>query len=132
MDDQKKKLIQIIAIVALLIVAIGIFVMTNGGGGSKVKSPDEFALLCANPKCGHSEVISRDEYKEMLSDTPNPMMMMPGQQISFDCPECGKKTMFKASKCEKCENIFFPNYQSKDFYDRCPECGFSKIEESRK
>lgn len=129
MDDQKKQYFKIGIIISCLVLAVGIFFFTHTGSSSG-KAPSEYTLLCANPQCKHVMTVSREEYLEKMQEAGS--MAMPGKQIAFECEKCGKKSAFIATKCEKCSQVFFPNYQSKDYHDRCPECGYSKLEEKIK
>jgi hypothetical protein len=51
---------------------------------------------------------------------------------SLVCQECGKKAAYMAIECEKCGLIFEAGWKGPDYYDRCPQCNFSKIEERMK
>ncbi len=141
MDDDKKKLVKIIAIVACLILAIGITVITNTGGGSGGSAAKgDITLMCTDEDCGAITEVSRDEYREMMragmeGEGGPGMMMMPGMgPMTVECPECSEKTAMAATVCEECGEVFImdPMSMQDDGYpDECPECGFSKMEARR-
>jgi ribosomal protein L32 len=140
MDDDKKKLIKIIAIVACLVLAIGITVITNSGGGSgnSYDPKAQVTLMCTNEDCGAIVDVTNEEYREMVKtamegEGGQGMMMMPGMgPLMVECPECGEMSAMKAEVCPKCGEVFFMDYASIDDYpDRCPNCGDSKMEEKR-
>ena len=55
------------------------------------------------------------------------------KDLPFICPKCNQETVFRATKCESCGNLFLPKAARKGEYaDRCPECGFSKREQNQK
>ena len=142
MDDDKKKLIKIIAIVACLVLAIGITVITNtgGGGGSSYDPKAQVTLMCTNEDCEAITDVTNDEYREMVragmeGEGGPGMMMMPGMgPMAVECPECGEKSALRAEVCPECEEVFIMNYMAMDDYpDRCPnpDCEYSRMEERR-
>jgi DNA-directed RNA polymerase subunit RPC12/RpoP len=108
---------------------------TSGGGDPNAK----IIMLCANPDCKAVAELSRDEYRdimqeEMENSEGGPMgMMMPGMgPMVITCTECSEKSLYMARKCEECEEIFIEDYTVTDDYpDRCPECGYSRMEDMR-
>ncbi|MHC4684655.1 MAG: hypothetical protein ACYTEW_10145, partial [Planctomycetota bacterium] len=50
------------------------------------------------------------------------------------CESCGSESVYRAEKCQNpdCAIVFFRGSVPNDFADRCPECGRSGTEESRK
>ncbi len=50
------------------------------------------------------------------------------------CKKCGEQSVFRAEKCQNpdCGIVFLRGSVPGDFADRCPECGRSETEESRK
>lgn len=97
-------------------------------------------MQCVNPDCKAAVELSRDEYRDMMLEEINnsesgPMgMMMPGMgPMVMTCPECEKKSLYMAKKCEKCNTVFIEDYtKANDWPDRCPKCNFSKMETLRK
>jgi len=101
----------------------------EGEGGSGAK---KIYFMCENPDCEAVYSMSMDKYGELISEV-GPMAMVamrtPGS-VPFECKKCGEKTAYIATKCPKCGELFIQDYQSGDYPDRCPECGYSAIEES--
>jgi hypothetical protein len=48
---------------------------------------------------------------------------------SLVCQECGKKAAYLAIECGKCGLVFEAAWKGPDYYDRCPQCNFSQVEE---
>jgi ribosomal protein L40E len=48
------------------------------------------------------------------------------------CQQCGQKTAYRAIECGKCGSIFKAGWKGPDYYDRCPQCKFSQVEETMK
>ncbi len=121
----EKKQKQILLVVVCLALAVGITIFTNlggsssGGGGNKTMQ-----LLCVNEDCLAAYEITREEFR-----------LMPGTgrvSSTLICKECDEETAYIATICEKCGTVFIPDYESAEDFDRCPECGYSRYEESRK
>lgn len=125
--EQKQK--QILIVVVCIVLAVGVTIFTNlGGGGSsrRVKGNKTIQLMCVNEDCLVDYEVTREEFRELMVGQ-RPMM-----EISFVCKECDEQTAYIATKCESCEVVFIPDYQATDDYpDRCPDCGYSKTEEER-
>jgi len=121
MDSSLKKTLSIVAAVACLALAAFIVIRTQSGSSSG-DIGDHIQMLCTNPKCANNFELSEKQFKAMISKE----MPMSMQAPSFDCPKCKQKTAAIAMKCEKCGNIFVPNYRSPQNFDKCPKCSFSK------
>lgn len=108
--------------------SVGIFGSDTGGDMNRTMT-----LLCTNPECGQSYEVSLKEFQEMMkASQPEGMMPMMMTQTAIKCKSCEKESAFPAQKCEKCGTAFIADYTSHDGTpDRCPECGFSKLEEMR-
>ena len=131
MDDVLKKRVSIGIAISCLVIAIGITVVTNldrTGGGGKA---GPIQMLCVNPACNNAFEATEDEFRKLMSGEdgapPMPMMMM--ETPTFKCPKCNEKSVYVAMKCEKCGNVFVPNYQNPADYDKCSKCGFSKYQQ---
>jgi ssDNA-binding Zn-finger/Zn-ribbon topoisomerase 1 len=134
MDDTKKRQVMIAIIALCLVVAVVITLSFNNpfsSGSAGASGPMQ--MLCVNPDCGYAFEISRDEFrKQMMEKGPmGPMMMGPmAAPPAFTCPKCGEESAYMAAKCPKCEHVFINDYSiSDDYPDRCPECGYSAMEE---
>lgn len=88
-------------------------------------------IKCRNPQCKAQYQITLKEYFEhaegYLKEHPNSLV-----PPSLACEKCEKETAYRALKCEKCGLIFEAGWRGPDYYDRCPKCKFSKVEEKRK
>lgn len=129
-----KNTIYVIVIALCLVLAVVIFVMTRGGGPSGIEAMErgEMTLvMCNNPACKATyEIDLKDYYTELQEKAQaNPAIMSGTPPLT--CKECGEESLFRAVKCEKCGHVFFYGNPA-DFDDRCPECGFSKIEDERR
>jgi predicted Zn-ribbon and HTH transcriptional regulator len=129
-----KNTIYVVTIVACIAVAIVVFVKTqsrSSGGLESIKRGEEmYWVKCNNPKCKAEYQIDKRDYHEQIDEKmkSNPLSLRTPALI---CKQCGQPSVYKAIKCEKCGIVFFEG-TSTDFPDRCPECGYSKTETSRK
>jgi predicted Zn-ribbon and HTH transcriptional regulator len=78
-------------------------------------------VKCGNPDCN-------TEYEMDMKD----FIDSGGISKALTCQKCSEESIFKAVKCEKCGLVFFSGSVRGDYTDRCPECGYSETEESRK
>jgi hypothetical protein len=128
-----KNAIYAAVIAVCIIVAVLVFMKTQGGGSGGVAdiSEDEMVWVKCR-KCGESYQMGKKVYYEDVqakaAENPTPMMMTP----PLDCEKCGQAGIFLAEKCEKCGEVFFQNSVPNDFADRCPNCKYSKTEAVRK
>ena len=127
-----KNKVYIIIVVLCLVLAGVIFLFTRSAdsGGIESIKPGNMVVKCSNPACGVVYETDRKVFYAELQDfsKKNPSLLRTPGAI---CKKCGKQSVFEAVRCEKCGEIFFygnPN----DYADRCPKCGFSKIEADRK
>ena len=133
MEASKKKPIMIGVIVACLALA-GIITYTTrsgetGGITSLKRGQEMFLLKCRNPGCEHEHQMDMKDYFVYMKEHQDPMSMTAPAIV---CPECGEESGYRAVKCEKCGLVFERGTVPNDFVDRCPECKYSKTEESRK
>jgi hypothetical protein len=127
MDQAAKKPIMIGIIVGCLIIAGAITFMARSGN----KVPGSFAgkqiwVKCRD--CGATYQISKKAYFDYQQEHDDPTS--PAVPVMV-CRECGKKSVYRAVKCEKCGKIFEFGTVPNDYQDRCPECGYSKKETER-
>ena len=133
MEDSKKKKTMIIIVVACIALAGVITFMTQSGRDSGLKALEGQIqwVKCANPDCSAAYEMDKKEFHEYLRDHINPANPMATPPLP--CKECGKESIYKAVKCEKCGDIFFDGtVGANDYSDRCPKCGHSNNEELRK
>jgi hypothetical protein len=123
-EDGKKFLLIGFVSIALLIAGTVFYRTISGNSKTKVNAAASVALKCT--ECGGFEV-TLDEFNDILSKGSGGMGF--GPKI-VDCPKCGKHTCYVAQKCQKCQNIFVSGEANDErFPDRCPKCGFSKVED---
>ncbi len=132
MDDDKKKQVMIGVIVLCLVAAGGIFFLTSGGGGDGLGTIPEgemYWVKCNNPACNAEYQIPARTFHKFQMDNINPLA---NSAPPMECKECGKKSVYRAEKCENCGKVFFRNSGgANDFADRCPSCKHS-AEEARR
>ena len=118
MDGSQTK--KIVIVVVCMVVAVVVTLIMNkpfaGGGGEGSKGSKQ--LLCVNESCGKAFEMSRKDYQKELG----PTALMPGGDSSIKCPGCDEKSAFTAAKCEKCGDVFIPDY-SQEVPNACPKCG---------
>ena len=136
MEDSKKKPIMIgIIVVGLGVAGLVTFMGGGDGGGVDSLSDDKTVWVkCNNPACNAEyEMGEKSYYKELEANiNPNPMAR---SAPALPCKECNKQSLYGAEKCANpdCGIVFIQGIAGQnDFQDRCPDCGKSETEESRK
>lgn len=126
---EKKQLIMVIIIVSCLVFAGAITIITSDlGGGGGAANVDRW-YLCVNPDCGKEFKLSPDELREAMSDQM--AMPMPGMgPMAIECQFCNEKTAYPAMQCQECQTVFIMDYNYNP-PDECPECGYSKMRDSK-
>ena len=125
----RKKVIMLIVVMVSLISA-GFITFSNIYKKSTYLNElkGEIVLLkCRNSECNYTFEMDMKDYYEYLQNNRSNT----GGVTALPCPKCGQKSAYEAIKCVKCGNIFFVNRIKRDFFDRCPKCGFSKEEKQR-
>jgi hypothetical protein len=129
-----KNTIYVVVIVLCLILAIVVFLMTRSGSSGSLRNmkrgEEMYWVKCNNPKCGEVYQIDKKDYFEQVRERME-ISPLSQQTPPLICEKCGEPSVYRAEKCEKCGAIFFYG-ASKDFPDRCTECGYSKTEAIRK
>ena len=134
MEEGKKKAIMVTVTVVCL-AAAGIIFYTqqagSGGGGIEGISDEKMVwVLCRNPDCEASYQMGMKTFFKTVEERQEPMSM---QVPALICDKCGEASVYRAAKCEKCELVFeWGSMGAQEFADRCPDCGYSGIEEGRK
>lgn len=131
--DKKKITLILIALVCCLLLAAVIILTTRSGDLTSI--PDlkgEMTWVkCDNPDCGISYEMARQDYYQLVDKKQRETGSINVPPIA--CEKCGKESLFRAVKCEKCQAVFFYVSGSvEDYADRCSECGFSKLEDASK
>lgn len=134
MEDSKKKPIMIGVIVVCLGVAGAVTLMrSSGGSGIDGISDDKMTWVkCSNPSCNAEYEMSTKAFYKAQQERLNPMAR---GATPLTCEKCSKDSLFQAVKCANpsCGMVFIRSIAgANDHYDRCPKCGQSEIEESRK
>jgi DNA-directed RNA polymerase subunit M/transcription elongation factor TFIIS len=126
MEESRKKIFML-GIIAISVISAGsitfLTMFKNSGHLNKLKGQIVW-LKCRNPECNYtSEMDMKDYYEQLQENTTRTTALL--------CPKCGQRSLYEAIKCEKCGNIFFVDRYKRDYFDRCPKCGFSKEEQQR-
>jgi DNA-directed RNA polymerase subunit RPC12/RpoP len=130
MEENTKRVVMIVVVVACFALAgVIVYETRSGGGGLSVKSGSMIWLKCNNPACGNEFPMQEKEYLKLIKGK-----LVVGLQVvpPLVCPKCSQESAYRAFKCEKCGKVFFPNTVQGKFDDICPGCGFSKVEERAK
>ncbi len=134
MEDSKKKPIMIgVIVVSLGVAGLVTFSKRSGSGGiGDIPEGDTTWVKCNNPECKAEYEMSRRDYYKALEANMNPNPM--AAPTALTCKECNKPSLYGAVKCENpdCGIVFIEGIAGPGQSDRCPECGQSAIEESRK
>ena len=131
MKESKKKQIKITVVIVCLGLAGAIVYMSRPerSGLDSVPRGQMIWVKCGNPDCGAEYEIDNKDYWEYIEKHRNPMSL---SAPPLTCRDCGKRSIFRAVKCEKCSLVFFHGTNQTSFADTCPECGFSKMKEQRR
>lgn len=130
MEKSRKKVFMLGIIAVSLILAVFITFSTmykNSSHLNKLKGQNVW-LKCQNSECNHSFEMDMKDYYEYLQNNLSSKVM---GVTALPCPKCGQKSSYEAIKCDKCGNTFFVDRIKRDYFDRCPKCGFSKEEKQR-
>ena len=135
MEESKKKPIMIGVIIVCIAVA-GIITYSrhsgSGGGVDGIPEGEMIWVKCNNPNCKVEYQMGLKAYFKYMEEHANPMAPTAPPLI---CKECGEPSAYRAEKCENpdCGIVFIQGSSGPgDFADRCPKCGQSATEESRK
>jgi hypothetical protein len=103
----------------------------DSGGIDDIPEGEMIWIKCNNPSCKAEYQMGKKAYFEYIQENMNPMAMVAPPVV---CKECGEQSGLRAEKClnPDCGVVFFRGSVPNDFADRCPECGRSETEESRK
>ena len=137
MEDSRKKPIMIGVIVVCFAVAGLVFFMKGSGGSGGIDDiPDDKMtwVKCSNPSCKAEYEMGEKVYLKAVRERTDPMARATSPP-PLTCEKCSKNSLFRAEKCANpsCGIVFIRGISGQnDHADRCPDCGQSKIEESRK
>jgi hypothetical protein len=108
------------------------YIFSGGSGGiSGIPEGQMVWVKCNNPDCKAEYQMSKRKYYEEVEKRFNPLVQT---TPAITCEKCGQESLYEAIKCSnpECGIIFFKGVVRGDIEDRCPECGHSAIEDSRK
>jgi predicted RNA-binding Zn-ribbon protein involved in translation (DUF1610 family) len=130
MDEDKKQKVMIGMLVGSLALVAALNIPRFFKGSSKSSVSGTVILICLNPECAVDSEITREEYHEGIQNSG--MGMNPTEMAGpVECPKCGEISAARGVKCKECSNVFMQGYGGNDYSDRCPECGYSDIENRR-
>jgi len=127
MEDSTKKSVMIVVIVVCLVAAAAVTYMSRSRGGGGTSSPlvsNTVWMKCTNPDCNAEYEVSWKEYQAKERSTPYTMM----GSMAIRCDKCGKNSVYRAEKCEKCGLVFVKKPAPPGFTYVCPGCGYKKPE----
>lgn len=131
MNESQKKQILVGVIVGCLVLAglITLISRPRRGGIPRRFAKELIWVKCRDPNCAAEYQITKKDYYVYIEKNAEPWAM---EAPGLICKKCGSKSGYEAVKCEKCR-LVFEVYSSvpRSFRDRCPKCGYSKIEQDR-
>lgn len=135
MEESKRKSIMIGVIIACFVLA-GVIIYKYSIGpevpGTEVLRGQKIWVKCSNADCGEAYQMDKKEFFDSMEKLVRQNPMEP-QTPPLVCEKCGEESIYRSEKCEKCGIVFFRHAAGRgDFADRCPECGYSSMEELRK
>jgi predicted Zn-ribbon and HTH transcriptional regulator len=99
------------------------------GDDRPIDDQDAMWVKCKNDNCEAAYQIGMKYYFRYLGKHQDPMSMKPANLV---CKKCGKESIYRAEKCDKCGLVFKRGAVPHDFADRCPTCKYSGTEDRRK
>lgn len=129
MDDDRKKPVMVVLVVAFLALAGGVTYWTQFRGGGQTVEAEPVFLKCQS--CGY---VRETNTRDLQEEVDQGKIRYDDEGVAFfPCPQCGKADMARAMKCEKCGEVFIPNYSNPRVNpDRCPKCKYSAAEEKER
>lgn len=115
----------VISAVLMLGLFAGFIVETIGGGSIGGGGGGDVWMVCTNPDCGAKYELSSGEFRQLAG----PMTPMGPAQTVFECKECGQQTAYVGMQCPKCGEVFIRGSASQQYPDKCPACGYSRMED---
>ena len=131
MEESKKKVMMAV-IVVVCFVAAGVMTWkyTLGSDEGTIKIGDKTIWLkCRNPECEHAWQM---DLRKFLDHKREQLQAKGPGQHPVTCPTCGEESGYEAMKCPDCGFVFERGSVPNDLPDRCPECGYSETEASKK
>jgi predicted Zn-ribbon and HTH transcriptional regulator len=130
MEESQKKSVIIAGGVVCLVAAAAITYknMHRSTVASRIPANATTWLKCINPSCNAAYEMSEQEYFKRVQESDSTSM----GPTPIHCEKCGKNTAYRAEKCEKCGLVFIRARVSPALGDKCPGCGYSKSEATKK
>lgn len=102
------------------------------GGIDSIPEDKMIWVKCNDTQCNVEYKMSERQYFKGIAERINPGSILVTPALI--CMQCGKLSLYKAYKCGNpdCGLVFIAGSVPNDFPDRCPECGTSETEETRK
>lgn len=128
----KEVMVGVIVVCIIAAVAITIFTRQSDSGGiESIPSGEMIWVKCANKDCAAEYEMGKRKYFEDIEKRVDPMAMSAPPLV---CEKCGEESIYHAIKCgnQDCGKTFFKYSVPNDFSDRCPDCGYSEMEQRRK
>lgn len=135
MEESRKKTFMVGAIVICLTLA-GLITFTkfsgDSGGIESIQEDELIWVKCNNQACLTEYQLGLKDYLKTTKERYNPKT--PFVTPLLTCKECSKDSVYRAEKCGNpdCGVVFHKNSISGELSDRCPECGYSEMEQIRK
>ena len=133
MEDSKKKPIMIAVVVVCVALAVLVTIMRSSkdsGGIGSMKRGKMMWVKCSNEDCSAEYQMDTKDFYEYIEEHINPALEVTPALV---CEECGEESVYAAVKCGECGIVFFKGVSGPSEYsDKCPECGYSGMAESRR
>lgn len=128
---EKKKTLLIIAVCLLAAAFVALITKKKDTGVNSIQSGALVWVKCTGGDCNAEYQMEKRDYYAQVQEKRkiNPMSMM---NVPVDCQKCGAESLHMADKCGKCGHIFLKTAATGEHGDKCPECGYSAIEENLK
>jgi hypothetical protein len=85
-------------------------------------------VKCSNPYCGATYQMDQERFYAQIEARVRANADV-FQIPALVCKQCGKASIYRAIRCDECGHIFFYGLHG-DFGDTCPECGYSRAQQS--
>ncbi len=135
MQEQQLKIALFVSLALTVLLVAGFVIESlSSMGGSEIAEAAQAGgiwMLCENPDCEAAYEVTEEEFLELMRSKGRPGLRMISQ-LAFRCKKCGQETAYRGMKCPKCGALFIKEDVMGDYADRCPECGYSAIEEMLK
>lgn len=129
MEEERKKILITGITVVCLLSAIVIWWSSRPSKTGPESIPGSTWVKCENPDCKAEYEMPMAKY---AGERQKLMLTSPPGDPRIKCEKCGKLTLRPAVKCPHCGTVFFENSVRGDLPDKCPKCGYSQTEETRK